>query len=41
VLGKVDCNRNRSVENESNYAANITFVEGSQNRKACVLRSGS
>jgi hypothetical protein len=38
---KVDCNRNRSVENESNCVANITFVEGSQNRKACVPPSSS
>jgi hypothetical protein len=33
---KIECNRNRALENESNCSANITFVDGDQGRKACV-----
>jgi len=38
---KPECNLNRSVENESNCSANITFVEAPQAEvKACVPPSG-
>jgi len=37
---KPQCNLNRSVENESNCSSNITFVEPSQEQKACVPPSG-
>jgi hypothetical protein len=40
-IDKPECNRNRTVENESNCVANITFVDGSKNRKACVPPTGS
>lgn len=33
---KSECNRNRSVENESNCSANVVFVDERQERKACV-----
>ena len=33
---KAECNRNRSVENEANCSANVDFVDGTQDRKACV-----
>ena len=33
---KVDCNANRTVENEANCSSNVTFVAGAQGRKACV-----
>ncbi len=33
---KPDCNRNRSAENEANCSANVDFVDGKQDRKACV-----
>jgi hypothetical protein len=38
---KIDCNRNRAVENESNCSSSITFVEGGKTTKACVPPSGS
>lgn len=37
---KIECNRNRTPELESNCSSRITFVEGAQNRKACVPPSG-
>jgi hypothetical protein len=37
---KPQCNLNRSLENESNCSANITFVEDPQEAKACVPPSG-
>lgn len=40
-LEKTECNRNRSVENEANCSASVTFVEGSKDRKACLPPSGS
>jgi hypothetical protein len=33
---KADCNRNRSENNWSNCSANVDFVDGKQDRKACV-----
>jgi len=33
---KVDCNRNRSENNWSNCSANVDFVDGKLDRKACV-----
>ena len=40
-VDKAECNRNRSVDNESNCSANITFVEiQDSNIKACVPPSG-
>jgi hypothetical protein len=38
---KTDCNRNRSVENESNCVGSVTFVAGTGSRKACIPPSGS
>jgi hypothetical protein len=35
-VDKVDCNRNRSVDNEANCSSNVTFVEAASTRKACV-----
>ena len=32
---KVDCNGNRSVENESNCVASLTFVDGAKGLKVC------
>jgi hypothetical protein len=40
-VDKADCNRNRSVENESNCSSNINFVTGTKDRKACVPPTGS
>jgi hypothetical protein len=33
---KVECNRNRSLENEANCSSNIDFAEADTNGKACV-----
>lgn len=33
---KVECNRNRSLENEANCSASIDFTEANTNSKACV-----
>ncbi len=33
---KPDCNRNRSEANWSNCSSNVEFVDGKQDRKACV-----
>lgn len=33
---KPECNRHRSSENEANCSANIEFVDGKMDRKACV-----
>lgn len=33
---KPECNRNRSPENEANCSSNVDFVDGTQERKACV-----
>jgi len=33
---KVECNRNRTPENEANCSSNIDFVEAAQGIKACV-----
>ena len=35
-VDKVECNENRTVDNEANCSANITFVDEPQTRKACV-----
>lgn len=35
-VDKLECNRNRSVDVESNCSSNVDFVEGAQGRKACV-----
>ena len=35
-VDKPDCNENRDVENESNCSSSVTFVDGTQGRKACV-----
>ena len=35
-VDKVDCNQNRSVDNEANCSSNIEFVDGKAGRKACV-----
>jgi hypothetical protein len=32
----IDCNANRDLENESNCSSNVTFVDGTMGRKACV-----
>lgn len=40
-IDKVDCNANRTVDNESNCSANITFISGAQGRKACIPPSGT
>jgi hypothetical protein len=37
---KPECNENRTVDNESNCSANVTFLEAPTNRKACVPPSG-
>ncbi|MDH4281719.1 MAG: hypothetical protein OEV36_03615 [Myxococcales bacterium] len=34
-LDKPDCNRNRSLENESNCVGSISFVDPRNERKAC------
>lgn len=39
-LEKVECNRNRSLENESNCSSSVTFLDGANNLKACVPPSG-
>jgi hypothetical protein len=33
---KPECNRNRSIENESNCSSNVVFTDGANGRKACV-----
>lgn len=38
---KTDCNRNRSVEDESNCSSSIDFIDDTLNRKACIPPSGS
>jgi len=38
---KVDCNVNRTTENESNCSSNITWVESETTGKACVPPSAS
>jgi hypothetical protein len=35
-VDKPDCNANRDVDNEANCASNVTFVDGTMGRKACV-----
>lgn len=35
-IDKADCNANRDVEVEANCSANVTFLDGTQGRKACV-----
>lgn len=35
-LDKIECNRNRTVDNESNCSSNVDFVDGADGRKACV-----
>ena len=35
-VDKPDCNANRDVENEANCSSNVTFVDGTMGRKACV-----
>lgn len=37
---KAECNENRDVENEANCSSNVTFVDGTMGRKACVPPSG-
>jgi hypothetical protein len=38
---KIDCNRNRPAEIESNCSSNVTFVSGNKGIKACVPPSSS
>ena len=33
---KLECNEHRDVENEANCSSSVTFVDGTQGRKACV-----
>ena len=33
---KPECNQHRSTENEANCSSNVDFVDGTQDRKACV-----
>lgn len=33
---KIECNRNRTVDNESNCSSNITLADGAKGSKACV-----
>lgn len=40
-VDKAECNANRSVDNEANCSANITFVQPGTPGKACVPPSGS
>jgi hypothetical protein len=40
-IDKPDCNANRTVDNESNCSSSVTFVDGTQGRKACVPPSAS
>jgi len=35
-VDKVECNENRSVDNEANCSSNITFVDAPASGKACV-----
>ncbi|MGE0871556.1 MAG: hypothetical protein AB7P03_23555 [Kofleriaceae bacterium] len=35
-VDKLDCNANRDAENESNCSANVAFLDGANERKACV-----
>ncbi len=37
---KLQCNANRSVDNEANCSSNITYVEDTNDGKACVPPSG-
>ena len=39
-VDKIDCNRNRSLDFESNCSSNVTFVSGAKGSKACVPPSG-
>lgn len=38
---KLECNENRSADNESNCSSSVDFVDGAQGRKACVPPSSS
>jgi len=40
-IDKPECNRHRALDNEANCSSNVTFVDGANNRKACVPPSGS
>jgi hypothetical protein len=40
-LEKVDCNVSRELEDEANCSSNVTFVEDTQAKKACVPPNGS
>jgi hypothetical protein len=40
-VDKPECNVNRTVENESNFVSSVTFVDGTQGRKACVPPSST
>ena len=39
-VDKPDCNANRDVDNEANCSSSVTFVDGTNGRKACVPPSG-
>jgi hypothetical protein len=39
-IDKTDCNANRDPVNEANCVSNVTFVDGTQGRKACVPPNG-
>jgi len=38
---KPECNVNRTVDNEANCSSSVTFVDGTQGRKACVPPSST
>jgi hypothetical protein len=40
-VDKPDCNATRDVDDEANCVGNITFVDGTDGRKACVPPSSS
>lgn len=39
-MDKIECNRNRPADAESNCSANVTFVDGGKSERACVPPSG-
>ena len=38
---KVECNRNRSADNEANCSGSVTYVEADNEGKACLPPSGN
>ena len=39
-LDKLDCNANRSVENESNCVSSVTYASGEKEGKVCEPPNG-